>query len=301
MHAGSVRYPEACGSPDQVGAPVHPDRVGLEALRCTLEACATRTPPPPSRWRRCAGMATVRTMPPPATPPLADRTQPETIRAVFAGIAARYDLANHVLSCGLDFRWRALAARQVRDWAPSDVLDLATGSGDLALAIQRTCPQAKVTGADFCEPMLERARSKGVREVVVADGTQLPFADGAFDVVTVAFGLRNMADYPQAIREMARVLRPGGHALILDFALPGHPLLRGPYRFYLHRVLPLLAQWVTGDRDAYRYLGGSIEQFPSGAAMEMLICANGFESATTRPLTGGVVAMYTAQRQSLPS
>lgn len=226
----------------------------------------------------------------------ADRSDPESIRSVFAGIADRYDVANHVLSCGLDFYWRAVAARTARDWHPRTVLDLATGSGDLALAIQRACPEARVTGADFCQPMLDHARAKGLTDLVVADGTQLPFDAATFDAVTVAFGLRNMADYPLAVSEMARVLRPGGHLLILDFALPTSPLLRGPYRFYLHHVLPGFARWITGDRDAYQYLGGSIEQFPSGTAMESLIRTHGFTTAVTRPLTGGIVAMYTAQR-----
>lgn len=227
------------------------------------------------------------------------RTDPASIRAVFSGIASRYDLANHLLSGGLDFYWRSVAARTVGAWGPRRVLDLATGSGDLALAIEKQCPAAEVVGADFCEPMLDRARAKGLRNTVVADGTALPFADASFDAVTVAFGLRNMADYPRAISEMARVLHPGGHLLILDFSLPTRPVLRAPYRFYLHRILPHLAQWVTGDRDAYQYLGGSIEQFPAGAAMESLIRTNGFATAHTRPLTGGVVSLYTGTKAGL--
>ena len=232
----------------------------------------------------------------PETPSAPARTDPASIQAVFSGIAPRYDLANHLLSAGLDFYWRAVAARTVRSWNPRRLLDLATGSGDLALAIEKQCPATEVVGADFCEPMLDRARAKGLRNTVVADGTALPFPDASFDAITVAFGLRNMADYPRALSEMARVLHPGGHLLILDFSLPTHPLLRAPYRFYLHRILPRLAQWVTGDRDAYQYLGGSIEQFPSGTAMESLIRTNGFVSAHTRPLTGGVVSLYTGTK-----
>ncbi len=173
------------------------------------------------------------------------------------------------------------------------MLDVATGSGDLALAIERACPLAAVTGADFCEPMLERARKKGLHRTVVADALRLPFPDDSFDAVTVAFGLRNMESWPGALREMARVLNPGGHLLVLDFSMP-RPPLRAPYRFYLHNVLPVIAGVVTRERAAYRYLGASIEKFPAGAAMLGLIEGCGLAGAAWQPLTGGVVALYTA-------
>jgi demethylmenaquinone methyltransferase/2-methoxy-6-polyprenyl-1,4-benzoquinol methylase len=175
------------------------------------------------------------------------------------------------------------------------VLDLATGSGDLAFAIERACPQATVTGADFCEPMLERARKKGLRHTVVADAMHLPFPDASFDAVTVAFGLRNMESWPGALREMGRVLEPGGHLLVLDFSLP-RPPLRGIYRFYLHRVLPVVAGMVTREKSAYEYLGASIEKFPAGKAMVSMIEECGFASAACVPLTGGIVSLYTAVR-----
>ena len=221
--------------------------------------------------------------------------EPEAVRAMFGQIARRYDLANHLLSGGADFFWRRRAAKIVAAWGPRSVLDLATGSGDLALAIQRRLPRAKITAADFSREMLEIARRKGVANTVVADALQLPFPNASFDVVTVAFGLRNMADWDRALGEMARVLRDPGHLLILDFSLPAGPL-RPAYRFYLHRCLPLLASIVTGQKAAYDYLGGSIEKFPSGTAMLELIEANGFTGAAAEPLTGGIATIYSAQK-----
>jgi demethylmenaquinone methyltransferase / 2-methoxy-6-polyprenyl-1,4-benzoquinol methylase len=221
---------------------------------------------------------------------------PESVRAMFDRIARRYDLANHFLSGGADFLWRRRAANLVAKWEPPDVLDLATGSGDLALAMQRRLPQARIVAADFSPEMIEIARRKGVANTMVADALQLPFADSAFDCVTVAFGLRNMADWDRALSEMARVLRDRGHLVVLDFSLPAGAL-RPAYRFYLHRCLPLLASIVTGQKAAYDYLGGSIEKFPSGPAMIELIERNGFADATATQLTGGIATIYTAEKR----
>ena len=214
---------------------------------------------------------------------------------MFSAIAGRYDLANHLLSGGMDFLWRRRAAAIVRKWTPTRLLDLATGSGDLALALRAACPAATVVGADFCHPMLVEAQRKGVPNLIVADGLGLPFGDATFDVLTVAFGLRNMASWPRAIAEMARVLCPGGHLLVLDFSTPPPPL-RFLYRPYLRHVLPRLAALLTGGRAAYDYLGDSIEKFPQGPAMCTLIADAGFRAAHCEPLTGGIVSLYTAER-----
>jgi demethylmenaquinone methyltransferase/2-methoxy-6-polyprenyl-1,4-benzoquinol methylase len=235
-------------------------------------------------------------VPPSSIPPiLAPGDKGSRVQAMFAGIAQRYDLANHLLSGGLDFLWRRKAARCAQAWKPARILDLATGSGDLALTLGSACPQSAIVGADFCEPMLRVSRRKGLRDLVVADALALPFADGSFDLVTVAFGLRNMASWPGALQEMGRVLKPGGHVLVLDFSVPPAPL-RWVYRPYLHYVLPRIAALVTGKKAAYDYLGDSIETFPHGAAMCGLLEASGFAGAKWEPLTGGIVSLYTAER-----
>jgi demethylmenaquinone methyltransferase/2-methoxy-6-polyprenyl-1,4-benzoquinol methylase len=220
--------------------------------------------------------------------------EPTTIERLFARIAYRYDFANALLSLGMDTLWRRyVAARAVR-WAPTQVLDLATGSGALAAEILKQIPASHVIGADFCAPMLALARNRGLKELVVADGLALPFKSSRFDLVTVAFGLRNMASYEKALREMHRVLIPGGHLVILDFSLPKPPL-RWAYRIYLHHLLPVLAGWVTGAPEAYRYFGNSIEAFPKGAAMLELMHLCGFYNCDAKPLSMGIVTVYTAQ------
>lgn len=220
---------------------------------------------------------------------------PIFVQRAFSRIAHRYVLTNHVLSMGTDILWRRTVARRVAGMVPARVLDLATGSGDLAAEISRRCPDAMVVGADFCQPMLAHARRRGLRQLIVADGLHLPFGDGTFDVVTVAFGLRNMADWPAAVAEMARVLRPGGRLVVLDFSLP-RGFLRQPYRLYLNHVLPRLAGMLTGQREAYDYLSTSVEAFPSGAAMQRMLTNNGFGEAAAETLSFGIASVYTATR-----
>jgi demethylmenaquinone methyltransferase / 2-methoxy-6-polyprenyl-1,4-benzoquinol methylase len=219
----------------------------------------------------------------------------KSIREMFAGVAPRYDLANQVLSFGLDRSWRKFVCQRVAAWKPVQILDLATGSGVLAKELASTNTGALVVGADFCVPMLQVARKRNVKHLVVADGLALPFADASFDVITVAFGLRNMAFLERALAEMARATRVGGHVIILDFSLPSGPLLPA-YRLYLHFVLPRLAGWLTGEPAAYEYLGESIESFPRGTAMTALMEEAGFVNTIARPLSGGIVTAYLAER-----
>lgn len=218
------------------------------------------------------------------------------VREMFGSIATRYDLANHVLSCGLDFYWRARAANIVRAWHPHTIADLATGTGDLARAIQKKLPHADVTGVDFLPEMLELARRKGVRRVVLADAMKLPFDDECFDCVTIGFGLRNLENCSAALTEMWRVLNAKGHLLVLEFSLPTTPILRAAYRFYLHRCLPLLGSFLTQKKSAYDYLGDSIEEFPSGDAMCETMRGTGYISPGFERLTGGIVTIYTAAK-----
>ena len=213
---------------------------------------------------------------------------------MFGRVAGRYDLVNTVLSGGLDYLWRHRAAETVRGWQPVRLLDLATGSGVMAASLARACPATTVVGADFSLPMLRRAQATGrVARLAVADAMRLPFSDRTFDAVTVGFGLRNMPSYRGALEEMRRVLRPGGHVLVLDFSVPSG-WWQGLYRFYLHRCLPRVAGLVCGERAAYRYLAESIERFPRGETMRALLAESGFAAATAEELTGGIVSLYTA-------
>jgi demethylmenaquinone methyltransferase/2-methoxy-6-polyprenyl-1,4-benzoquinol methylase len=214
---------------------------------------------------------------------------------MFGAIARRYDLANHTLSCGTDFYWRKCAANMVASWRPRKIVDLATGTGDLALAVQKKLPDAEVTGVDFVPEMLELARRKGVRETILADAMKLPFPDASFDCVTIAFGLRNMENWRDALVEMSRVLKRDGRLLVLEFSLPTVSIVRIIYRFYLHRCLPLLGSFLTRKKSAYDYLGDSIEEFPSGHAMIDLIEASGFKHVTLQSLSYGIATIYTAQ------
>ena len=223
-------------------------------------------------------------------------TKPAHVREMFGSIATRYDLANHVLSCGIDFYWRARAAAIVDAWHPHTIADLATGTGDLALAIQKRLPYAEVTGVDFLPKMLELAQRKGLRRVVLADAMKLPFDDASFDCVTIAFGLRNLENCSAALTEMWRVLKAKGHLLVLEFSLPTTPLLRAAYRFYLHRFLPLLGSFLTQKKNAYDYLGDSIEEFPSGNTMCELMRGTGYISLNFEPLSGGIVTIYAAAK-----
>ena len=221
---------------------------------------------------------------------------PSFVRRTFAAIATRYDLANHLLSGGFDFLWRAKAARMIAAEKPGHILDLATGSGDLARALGKASPRSVIIGADFCLPMLEIARKKSIPLLVQADGLQLPFRDGIFDALTVAFGLRNMASWNAALQEMARVLRPRGMLLIMDFSLPHFPPLRTVYRLYLHNVLPRFAAIITGNREAYEYLGSSIESFPRDQRMHELVKSAGFSEFKASALCCGVASIYTARK-----
>ena len=228
---------------------------------------------------------------------------PASVRSMFARIASRYDLANRVLSGGADMGWRRRLVAAVRRTNPTHVLDLATGSGDTAFALSRALPESvRILGMDFCEPMLAEAARKraaaGADRFVnvrfeVGDGMALPLADGSFDAVTISFGLRNMADRNGSLREIRRVLRPGGKLFVLEFSQPNR-LVRPFYYFYLRHLLPRLAGWISGDRNAYVYLNDTIEKFPDRAALSAEIMVAGFSGVSSVPMTFGVVALHEA-------
>lgn len=219
---------------------------------------------------------------------------PTYVHAAFSGIAGRYVAANHIFSLGMDILWRARAVQMIAEWKPANLLDIATGTGDMALDIVRALPEVEVLGTDFCEPMLEIARRRGLKRCLLADAMQLPLPDASFDAATTAFGLRNMPDYAAALREFRRVLRPGGHLLVLDLGIP-EGWAAAPYRFYLHRVLPRLAGCLTGETETYSYLGRSIEQFPRGEAFLSLLHSTGYVAPVALPLFGGIARIYTAE------
>ena len=218
---------------------------------------------------------------------------PEYVKNAFAGIADKYVITNHILSLGIDVLWRKKTANLAASQNPKYILDLATGSGDLALEIKRKCSDAKITCSDFCEPMLEIANQRGLK-TVLADALSLPFDDCEFDLVSVGFGLRNMADWPKALSEMRRVTKDDGFIVILDFSLPTDRFRKSLYAFYLNKILPTIAGIITRRKAAYKYLAKTIQEFPSGTQMCKLIEENGFKNAKYFPLSFGIASIYVA-------
>ncbi|WP_448384046.1 bifunctional demethylmenaquinone methyltransferase/2-methoxy-6-polyprenyl-1,4-benzoquinol methylase UbiE [Desulfosoma sp.] len=223
---------------------------------------------------------------------------PQRIGSMFDRIAATYDFLNHFLSLGVDLWWRRQAVQALWRYAPQTrtALDVATGTGDLAFAALCHQPQAIVVGLDLSRKMLriaeQKRRARSIPErrygLIAGDALSMPFRDSTFDAVMIAYGIRNMPDTAQAFREFHRVLRPGGHVLILEFSLPSHPLFRRPYLFYFEKVLPRLGGWVSRDGEAYRYLPASVGAFIRPEAMSAFGAAAGFDPQRIRLLTGGI-------------
>lgn len=241
------------------------------------------------------------------SPHLSQRTMPDpvAVNSMFARIARRYDAANRLLSGGTDIWWRRRLVGEVRARAPQSILDLATGSGDVAFALARGLPKnIPITGMDFCQPMLDEALIKQAERADTpnivfkqGDGMNLPLEDRTFDAVTVSFGLRNMADRHKALGEMHRVLRAGGHVFVLEFSQPMR-WFRPFYYFYLKYILPHIAGWVTGDKQAYDYLCGSIENYPGHEAMSDELRAAGFDSPKVIRFTFGIVALHIGRKSA---
>ena len=257
--------------------------------------------------------------PAPGTRPEGVATEHEAgqyVRRMFSEIAGRYDFLNHFLSANLDRVWRrrtALAFDHILRLPHARVLDLCCGTGDLALALKRramhSCsPGAAIFGSDFAHPMLFRAveKSRAVQNVkspssggiryVEADALNLPFTDSSFDLITVAFGFRNLTNYEAGLREFFRLLRPGGEVGILEFADPRGAFFGPLYRFYFRRILPLLGGAISGRSAAYSYLPASVSKFPSPEALEEMMRAAGFTNVCHTLWTGGAVALHTAAR-----
>lgn len=225
------------------------------------------------------------------------------VREMFAGIAGRYDLLNHLLSGNTDARWRRLVARQLQSSLTARgacALDVACGTGDLSLAIAGATG-AQVFGTDFCRPMLEiaarKADTRGFKiPFVEGDALSLPFADETFDAVSIAFGLRNLANVEGGLKELLRILKPGGRAAILEFSTPVVPGFRTLFRLYFTRVLPRIGGLVSGSRSAYEYLPDSVRRFPDQRRLAELMRAVGFEAVEYQNLTGGIAALHLGTR-----
>jgi demethylmenaquinone methyltransferase/2-methoxy-6-polyprenyl-1,4-benzoquinol methylase len=229
---------------------------------------------------------------PAESPAALARQSPEAIAAMFGRVAPRYDLLNHLLCGGTDWYWRRRLMRAVAAQKPARALDVATGSGDVLLTLRRHRVYSQfAAGVDFCLPMLQRAREKKAPPLTAGDALKLPFADGSFDALTLAFGLRNFADREAGLREMRRLLRPGGCAYILEFSRPVEwfaPL----YFWYLRHVMPKYARLFTPERGAYEYLAESIEAFPRPAELAAMLHRAGFAAAEWKRLTLGIVALH---------
>lgn len=234
-------------------------------------------------------------------------TKKQRVEEMFDSIAPTYDALNHLLSLGIDRGWRkrvvAMVAENARQGLPFRILDVATGTGDLAIALARRIPQVDVTGVDISENMLVAGREKVSRtrfagRIVLrtGDAEALEFGDEEFDCVTVAFGVRNFGDIPRGLGEMRRVLRPGGRCYVLEFSEPTVPVFGWLYRFYFHRVLPWMGRVVSRDRGAYDYLPRSVDAFPSPERFSEMLREAGFLSVRVRRLTFGVAYIYEAEK-----
>jgi demethylmenaquinone methyltransferase / 2-methoxy-6-polyprenyl-1,4-benzoquinol methylase len=223
----------------------------------------------------------------------------KAVREMFTSIAPRYDLLNHVLSCNIDRLWWWRTARRfdaILRRPEARVLDLCCGTGDMTFALSRRAGSAtlQILGADFSHAMLQRAAAKGKATTlrwIEADALRLPFPDGHFNLVTSAFGFRNLADYDAGLREIARVLAPGGECGILDFGEPGG-LLGQLYRVYFKRVLPKIGTLLSGVRGPYAYLPASVERFPSPDEMLGRMHQAGFREVSWTPYTFGIAGLY---------
>lgn len=237
-----------------------------------------------------------------ATTPAVNK-QGDRVRAMFASIARRYDLLNHLLSLNIDKRWRAFTIRTVPPKANADVLDVCTGTGDLALGYAAKEPTAKVVGLDFCPEMLEVAKEKNDRvkaHVTFGEGdaTALPVESNRYDIVTCSFGLRNVSDTMRGIEEMVRAARPGGKVAILEFSRPRIPILRWLYLAYFKHLLPRIGQSVSkNDHSAYEYLPQSVLQFPDGEELAVMLRERGLEDVRFYPLTLGIATLYVGTKK----
>jgi menaquinone biosynthesis methyltransferase ubiE len=231
------------------------------------------------------------------------RPKSEQVRDMFDNIAPAYDFMNRAMTFGIDRRWRRIAVDMVARNPHDSILDIATGTGDLAMLLARRTQARRITGLDLSQGMIdigrrkiERAGLAGRIELICGDSLAMPFADAQFDAITVAYGVRNFADLLAGYREMARVLRPGGTLTVIELCTPTARLVRPLYRLYTRRIIPLMGRLVSKDVRAYSYLPESIAAVPQRAGMTALMEQAGFTDAAWRTLTFGTCAIYTARK-----
>ncbi len=225
----------------------------------------------------------------------------EQVAEMFNAISPKYDALNRILSAGIDQSWRRKTLREIRATGALNLLDVATGTADLALALAKGIPGSKVVGVDISAGMLEVGRSKvrardleGRVRLDIGDGEQLPYEESSFGAVTVAFGVRNFENLEQGLRDMRRVLEPGGTLAVLEFSQPTAWPLRSLYLFYFKNILPRIGRLVSKDASAYTYLPNSVQAFPYGEAFAAKLREAGFKSVRVRPLTFGIASLYLA-------
>lgn len=226
----------------------------------------------------------------------------ERVEEMFDSIATRYDLLNRILSGGIDRRWRKKAIAELEELKPQRILDIATGTADLALEGTRLRP-AEIIGIDISNKMLDIGRHKvmerGYQRIIrleQGDSEHLQFPDNHFDAITVAFGVRNFENLEAGLSEMYRVLRPGGKVVILEFSQPTRFPVKQFYRFYSYKIMPAVGQWISRERSAYEYLPESVSAFPYGHKFLALLTKTGFMHTKCQPLTFGIASIYTAQK-----
>ena len=227
----------------------------------------------------------------------------EQVEQLFDNIAPTYDALNHTLSFGFDRSWRRKAIRALTTFKPNSVLDVATGTGDFALAIARKLKLRQVMAVDISEGMMrvgqEKATREGLHDVVrfqKEDCSHLSFSDNSFDAVTVTFGVRNFEDLDACLREMHRVLRKGGHLVLLELSYPHNRLWRALFSIYSKVVMPIVGRLISGDDSAYTYLPETMAAFPQGEVMRNILLKNGFTQASFRRLTMGICTLYIAEK-----